>query len=88
MRQFGMTEQPVTREGEPPRTLMWEAKAAPSRGDDLVAWVLDHAPAGRVYRTADRVVLVVDPTEGEAPPEPPPDLVARPAHAWRFTRIR
>lgn len=67
---------------------MWEAKAAEGRGDDLQAWVLEHAPTGSVYRAGERVVLVVDLAAGGPPPEPPADLLARPPHAWRFTQVR
>jgi hypothetical protein len=70
------------------RTLMWEARAADGRADELLAWVLDAAPLGEVFRAADRVVLVVDVAASDAVPEPPPDLLARPAHAWRFSRVR
>jgi hypothetical protein len=75
------------------RTLMWEAKAAEGRADELLAWLVDVAPLGEVFRSFDRVVLVVDlassdGVRAEAVPQPPPDLVARPPHAWRFTRVR
>jgi hypothetical protein len=49
---------------------------------------LDAAPLGEVFRSADRVVLVADLAASAVVPEPPPDLVARPPHAWRFTRVR
>jgi hypothetical protein len=76
--------------------LMWEAKAAPQRAAALLAWVLDHAPpSGQVYRSADRVVLIIEapaeaPTEPpvEAIADPPADLLARPAYSWRFDRVR
>ncbi|HEU5266836.1 MAG TPA: hypothetical protein VFU35_09045 [Jatrophihabitans sp.] len=68
-------------------TLMWEAKAAPGRSDDLVAHVLATAdPAAEVYRSADERVVVIDPT-GSGLPEPPAALVARPPHAWTFERV-
>jgi hypothetical protein len=67
---------------------MWEAKAADGRTDELLAWLLDAAPRGEVFRSADRVVLVVDLATSEAVPQPPPDLLARPPHAWRFYRVR
>jgi hypothetical protein len=65
---------------------MWEAVATPGRRDDLARWALDHF-AGDVYVSADeRVVAVVDdPPDGD--PVPPEDLVARPPHAWDFTRL-
>jgi hypothetical protein len=69
------------------RTLMWEARAADRRADDLLTWVLDHAsPGADVYRSADGRVVVIDAT-GTALPEPPADLVARPPHAWHFTPV-
>jgi hypothetical protein len=70
-----------------PRTLMWEAKAAEGRADDLLAWVREHAvPSAQIYRSADERVVVIDPTDTDLP-DPPADLLARPAHAWRFTPI-
>ncbi|GAA1682715.1 hypothetical protein GCM10009830_32360 [Glycomyces endophyticus] len=77
-------------------TLMWEAKAAEGRGAALLRWVLDdgvHAIADPAVRTevfvsGDRVVVVA---VGDAPPrrlpDPPEELVARPPHAWPFTRV-
>jgi len=68
-------------------TLMWEAKAAPGRADELLALVLAHAdPAADVYRSSDDRVVVIDPT-GRGVPEAPAELMARPAHAWRFERV-
>jgi hypothetical protein len=69
------------------RTLMWEAKAADGRADELLAWVMQHAAAAaQIYRSPDERVVVIDPTDTDLP-EPPPDLLARPAHAWRFTPV-
>jgi hypothetical protein len=69
------------------RTVMWEAKAAPGRVDDLLAHVLEHAdPAAEIYRSADDRVVVVDPT-GAGLPAAPAELLARPPHAWRFERV-
>ena len=69
------------------RTLMWEAKAAPGRADELLAWTMQHAaPAAQIYRSPDDRVVVIDPTDSELP-DPPADLLARPAHAWRFTPV-
>ena len=68
-------------------TLMWEVRAAAGRCDELVAWVLAHAPAeAAVYRGRDERVVVIDPT-GVGPGEAPPELLARPAHAWRFEPV-
>ena len=69
------------------RTLMWEAKAAEGRAEELLAWVLDRAaPGADVYRSADARVVVIDATD-TALPEPPPELLARPPHAWHFTPV-
>ena len=68
-------------------TTMWEARAADGRADDLLAWVLDHAPPdARVYRSTDARVVVID-ESGAGLPEAPAELLARPAHAWRFTPV-
>jgi hypothetical protein len=68
---------------------MWEAKAAPGRGAELLAWALEHAePAADVYRGVaepDRVV-VIDPT-GRALPDAPAELLARPPYVWPFERV-
>jgi hypothetical protein len=68
-------------------SVMWEAKAADDRADELLAWVLEHAaPDARVYRSADGRVVVID--DGPAAlPEVPLGLLARPAHAWHFTPV-
>jgi len=69
---------------------MWEARAADGRTAELLAWVLDQAPAdSQVYRSADRVV-VIDPTGTVAArlAGPPAGLLARPAHAWDFEPVR
>jgi hypothetical protein len=66
---------------------MWEAKAADGRGDELVAWALAHAaPDAAVYRSADARVVVIDDADARLP-EPPAELLARPPHAWHFTRV-
>jgi len=70
-----------------PATRMWEVVAAPDRLDDLVAWTLAHAPSGAaVYRSAEDRVVVID-RDGVGPPDPPPELVARPPHAWDFEPV-
>lgn len=67
--------------------LMWEAKAPADRTAALLAWVLEQAPAdAQVYRSEDRVVVIVETTEAFA--DPPAELVGRPAYAWRFDRVR
>ena len=66
---------------------MWEAKAAPERAEELLAWALEHAPpAAQVYRSADARVVVIDET-GTGLPEAPAGLLARPPHAWPFERV-
>jgi hypothetical protein len=70
------------------RTLMWEAKAAVGRADELLAWVLARAaPDAQVYRSADQRVVVIDPTDTPLP-DAPVELLARPAHAWHFTPVK
>ncbi|MFB9659292.1 hypothetical protein ACFQS3_14465 [Glycomyces mayteni] len=77
-------------------TLMWEAKAAEGRGAALLRWVLDEGvraiadPAVRteVFVSGDRVVVIA--VADEPPrrlPDPPEELIARPPHAWPFTRV-
>src|SRR5437870_11554002 len=64
------------------RTAMWEAKAGPGRHDELLAFVLAHAPADAdVYRSADARIVVIDHT-GRGLPDPPSELLARPVHVW------
>lgn len=69
---------------------MWEVRAADGRAVELLAWVLDQAPAdSQVYRSADRVV-VIDPSGAirDRLAEPPDGLLARPAQAWDFEPVR
>ena len=69
------------------RTVMWEAKAAEGRADELLAWALEHAePAAAVYRGGDGRVVVID-DSGAGLPDAPDALLARPVHAWPFTKI-
>lgn len=81
-------------------TLMWEARAAAGRGPELLAWAraqrLDPPPARRETFTAppDRVLVVTwwpaDAPGHQRPPElpdPPRELLHRPVHRWRFTRV-
>jgi hypothetical protein len=75
------------RETERVTTLMWEAKAAPGRDGELVAHALRHAdPQAQIYRSADGRVVVIDPS-GLGLPDADDDLLARPAHSWRFERV-
>jgi hypothetical protein len=69
------------------RTVMWEAKAATGRGDELLAWALANAdPLADVYRGADGRVVVIDGT-GRGLPTPPPELLARAPHVWPFEPV-
>ncbi|UED84590.1 hypothetical protein [Streptomyces profundus] len=78
-------------------TLMWEAKAAPGRGAELLAWAraqrLDPPPERRETFTApgDRVLVLTwwpnDHPDLPELPSPPPTLLARPPHHWRFTPV-
>ncbi|MEU8568069.1 hypothetical protein AB0C51_06840 [Streptomyces pathocidini] len=78
--------------------LMWEAKAADGRGEDLLAWTraqdLPRAPLRReTFSAPEERVLVI--TWWDAPyaadlPElspPPSDLAARAPHRWRFESL-
>jgi hypothetical protein len=67
---------------------MWEVRAADGRDDELIAWALAHAaPGADVYRSADGRVVVIDDTDAGLP-DVPPELICRPAHAWRFTPVQ
>ena len=69
-------------------TVMWEAKAAPERSADLLAHVLAHAePSAQIYRSRDGRVVVIDPT-GRGLDDVPPELLARPPHAWPFDAVQ
>lgn len=69
------------------RTVMWEAKAAPGREEELLAFALRHAdPGADIYRSADARVVVIDRT-GAGLPEVPPELLARPVHVWPFEPV-
>ena len=68
-------------------TVMWEAKAASGRIDELLAWAHERAePAAALYRSADERVVVIDPS-GAGLPQVPAELVARPAHVWSFEPV-
>ncbi|MEW2413543.1 hypothetical protein AB0953_07455 [Streptomyces sp. NPDC046866] len=80
--------------------LMWEARAAAGRGNELLEWarsqVLEREPVRReLFRAAQDRVLVITWWEaaegpaGEFPelPEPAADLITRPVHRWRFESV-
>ncbi|GHH78636.1 hypothetical protein GCM10018793_29640 [Streptomyces sulfonofaciens] len=78
--------------------LMWEARALPGRGPDLLAWAraqpLVPEPARRETLTApeDRVLVITwwhaaPDTELPELPEPGPDLIGRAVHRWRFETV-
>ncbi|TXS50668.1 hypothetical protein EAO75_13210 [Streptomyces sp. uw30] len=78
--------------------LMWEARAASGRGEELLAWARAQEPAVRpvrreTFRAAGDRVLVVTwwdaPYDAELPelPEPDAELVARAVHRWRFESV-
>ncbi|MFD7837059.1 hypothetical protein [Streptomyces sp. NPDC059761] len=80
--------------------LMWEARAATGRGNELLEWarsqVLEREPVRRELLRApqDRVLVVTwwEAAEGVAAqlpelPEPAADLITRPVHRWRFESV-
>jgi hypothetical protein len=78
--------------------LMWEARAVPGRGEDLLAWAraqrLDGEPLRReVLRAPQDRVLVITwwdaPYDADLPELPEPDaaLVTRAVHRWRFESV-
>jgi hypothetical protein len=78
--------------------LMWEARAVPGRGEELLAWVraqvLPAEPLRReVLRAPQDRVLVITwwdaAYEAELPELPEPDggLVTRAVHRWRFESV-
>jgi hypothetical protein len=86
---------------EPPEhdTVMWEVRAAPTRADDLVAWVHGEALPSLlaqegcrqidVFDAADERVVVIARFNGPAArlPDPPADLLRRPPQAWSFRHL-
>ncbi|MGW0189211.1 hypothetical protein ACWDV7_26085 [Streptomyces sp. NPDC003362] len=78
--------------------LMWEARAVPGKGGDLLAWAraqeLTPAPLRReTFRAPQDRVLVVTwwdaGYDAELPelPEPAGELVTRAVHRWRFESV-
>jgi hypothetical protein len=69
--------------------LMWEVRAEPEYADALVEWALEVSATGaEIFRSGGaepRVVIIQH--AGGALPEPPAAYVARPPHAWHFTRV-
>lgn len=78
--------------------LMWEARAVPGRGDELLAWVRRQEPASQPLRREvlrapqDRVLVITwwdAPYDADLPelPEPDGELVTRAVHRWRFESV-
>ncbi|MEU9555148.1 hypothetical protein [Streptomyces fumanus] len=78
--------------------LMWEARAVPGRGADLLAWARAQAlPAEPLRRETlrapqDRVLVITwwdAEYDSDLPelPEPDGDLVTRAVHRWRFETV-
>ncbi|MEU9207429.1 hypothetical protein AB0D27_05610 [Streptomyces sp. NPDC048415] len=78
--------------------LMWEARAVPGRGEELLAWVRAQEPAAPPLRREilrapqDRVLVITwwdAAYDAELPelPEPDGELVARAVHRWRFESV-
>jgi hypothetical protein len=82
-----------------PVALMWEARAAPGRGAELLSWArhqeLTRSPLRRETLTApgDRVLVITwwdavyEADDLPELPEPEPDLTRRPVHRWRFESV-
>lgn len=77
---------------------MWEARAVPGRGEELLAWVrrqeLASEPLRREVLRApqDRVLVITwwDASyDADLPelPEPDAELVTRAVHRWRFESV-
>ncbi|MEU5507136.1 hypothetical protein [Streptomyces fungicidicus] len=80
--------------------LMWEARAVPGRGPELLAWAEERVreftrrPLRReTFRAPQDRVLVITwwdaPYDADLPelPEPDGDLITRPVHRWRFESL-
>ena len=78
--------------------LMWEARAVPGRGEELLAWARAQPLAGAPVRREtlrapqDRVLVITwweAPYDAELPelPEPAEGLAARAVHRWRFESV-
>ncbi|MFJ5301327.1 hypothetical protein [Streptomyces sp. NPDC088350] len=77
---------------------MWEARAVPGRGHELLAWAreqkLPAEPLRREFLSApqDRVLVITwwdAEYDAELPelPEPEGELVSRAVHRWRFESV-
>ncbi|MCQ4046343.1 hypothetical protein ACFOSC_01250 [Streptantibioticus rubrisoli] len=84
----------------PTVALMWEARAVPGRGAELLEWVREREPHGErqplrreVFAAPEDRVLVITWWEGEYDtvvpelPDPPGELVRRAVHRWRFESV-
>ena len=78
--------------------LMWEARAAAGRGEELLAWArareLTPSPLRReTFRAPQDRVLVITwwdaARDADLPELPEPDgkLITRPVHRWRFESV-
>ncbi|MGW0952378.1 hypothetical protein [Streptomyces sp. NPDC002545] len=78
--------------------LMWEARAVPGRGEELIAWARRQELTGRPLRREtfrapqDRVLVITwwdAEFTAELPelPEPEGELVTRAVHRWRFESV-
>jgi hypothetical protein len=79
--------------------LMWEARAVPGRGAELLTWArgqsLSETPLRReTFRAPQDRVLVItwwdgsyDDSDRPEFADPPGDLVTRPVHRWRFESV-
>ncbi|QOV36201.1 hypothetical protein IM697_40360 [Streptomyces ferrugineus] len=78
--------------------LMWEARAVPGRGEELLAWARAQEFAVRPLRReafrapGDRVLVITwwdAEFDAELPELPEPDgaLVSRAVHRWRFESV-
>ncbi|GAA3575974.1 hypothetical protein [Streptomyces osmaniensis] len=78
--------------------LMWEARAVPGRGPELLAWARGQELAVRPLRREtfqapeDRVLVITwwdAPLDTDLPelPEPSGELVTRAVHRWRFESV-